>query len=85
MAENFRQARAKMLLEALDYKTEDLEEDPLYEALRHADYGPYLKDDKRDWVEKHLQIMRDSNVKSGYDRETELEHLLIPANLRRKP
>ena len=73
-----RQGRAKMLREALDYKRDEIPEDPLYAALREGEYEPYLKDDKRDWVEEHLQKMRDSKEKSDKETTSSIEEVLFP-------
>lgn len=74
--------RAKMLREALEYKTDDVEEDPLYNALKIGEYAPYLKEEKRDWVEKHLQKMRDCKKKDIQNGVLQLEALLFPEKFR---
>lgn len=82
LSESHNMGRAKMLREALEYKTDDVEEDPLYNALKIGEYAPYLKEEKRDWVEKHLQKMRDCKKKDIQNGVLQLEALLFPEKFR---
>lgn len=78
MSDSYRQARAKMLRESLDYKTEGMEEEPLYDELRAGDYRACLKDDRREWVEKHHKRMKEAKEKRERSWKEKIDHILFP-------
>jgi len=82
VSESMRQAKAKMLHEALDYKTDDIPEDPKYEGLRQADYAPYLTDENREWVEEQLALMRKTKADGQRAEKQMLEEVLLPQKFR---
>jgi hypothetical protein len=78
-----KQAKAKMLSEALDYKSDDTPEDPLYEGLRHGKYEEALKEENHEWVLKNILKMREDKKKSQERFQSEIEKILLPSKHRK--
>lgn len=71
-------AHAKMLRESLESLPESISEDPLYANLRKGDYESYLVPERREWVDKHLTMLRNDRKKSMEEQRNRLKDFLFP-------
>lgn len=75
-------AHAKMLRESLEILPESMPEDPLYAGLRDGDYESYLVPERREWVDKHLTMLRNERKKSTEKQRNHLREFLYPKKFR---
>ena len=71
-------AHAKMLRESLESVPESLPDDPLYDGLRQGDYDAYIGPERREWVDKHLSMVKNEQKKVREEQRNYLKKSLYP-------
>ncbi|XP_066910238.1 uncharacterized protein [Clytia hemisphaerica] len=82
VSESLEMAEAKMLREALESKSENVPEDAKYQPLINGEYGDYLKPNLREWVHKHLQLIRSDQELGREEGVKQMKEILFPAKYR---
>lgn len=75
-------AHAKMLRESLESLPKSLPEDPLYDSLRQGDYDAYIVPERREWVDKHLSMVRSERKKEMEEHRNYFKENLYPKKFR---
>lgn len=71
-----------MLMELLDYKRPEVAEHKDYDKLREGNYSPFLPEEKQEWLNNQIEIMRKSKKQTEQEGIVELEKSLYPERFR---
>ena len=71
-------------MELLDYKTENIPEHELYEELREGNYEPFLREEKREWIESNIKLLRETKGRTVMEGKSHLDGMLYPEKYRDK-